>query len=734
MKLEDKLILEQALTQCKTTVKLAIKHFSGLMFLVFLGYFAILPAQAQNAKAFYLFGEQNQAGPIRLNDYLEVLPDEKGLLTLKDILSDNYQAKFKKTQDLASNTKYHWARIYFKNTQKQSVRWVFNILPFDEVTLFMPTQSGEFKQVKNGLHVPKEDISILYSPHSLLIEEVPISESIQVLYIRIKTDLYECGCPPVLKAYLTQNDQMLKNREELLHVAIAFQSVLWVMVIYNLFLWFFIKDRAYLYYILTMASLSFYFLLMDNFIYYWLGTAFRTQSKEFKFLITLLITLSCIFFINFTRHYFQTFQRAKPWDNAFKLLIILFILDALINMIALGYHQYYPMVSNILVLLMIVFVLFFTSYATFYKKYPSGQYYFWANITLFVFLFIYVLYLQDIIPYSTFAENSFKVGFISQLLGFSIALAGRINVFKQEIAQEKAENERLEKEKIIAIHRLTEEKNRELEQKVAERTLELSKVNEELNASNEALQGSLEIIKEEKQKSEELNHIKDRLFSIISHDLRSPLAQLEGVLSLSETGYLSHEELQYMLPEINKNIRYTSELTNNLLQWAKNQLEGITYEPSHFDLFEIANNKVYLFEVIAKKKGIAINNRIQKKTIVFGDKNMIDLVIRNLVSNAIKFCRKGDNIIIDAQKEDAFCKITIQDTGVGIPSEHIGKLFDNENFSTRGTQNEKGTGLGLILCKEFIEKNKGKIWVESIENEGSSFYFTIPLEEELVEK
>ncbi|HCN85285.1 MAG TPA: hypothetical protein DIT07_16950, partial [Sphingobacteriaceae bacterium] len=119
-------------------------------------------------------------------------------------------------------------------------------------------------------------------------------------------------------------------------------------------------------------------------------------------------------------------------------------------------------------------------------------------------------------------------------------------------------------------------------------------------------------------------------------------------------------------------------------------------------------------------------NSIKTHTMVFADKDMIELVLRNLIANAIKFCSKGDKISISAEQDDYIITVCVSDTGMGIKNENIDKLFGLSAFTTRGTDNEQGTGLGLLLCKDFIEKNNGKIWVESIYGEGSKFYFQIP--------
>ncbi len=227
----------------------------------------------------------------------------------------------------------------------------------------------------------------------------------------------------------------------------------------------------------------------------------------------------------------------------------------------------------------------------------------------------------------------------------------------------------------------------------------------------------------------ELSSIKDRLFSIVSHDLKSPLVNLKGILGLLVRGSLSQEKFQAIVPQLNKGVTTTLDLLENLLHWSKSQLKGFVVSPGHVDIGVLAETELNLFEKLSAEKGVTITNNIPANTIAFADKNMIDVVLRNLVANAIKFCKADGKITIDSEVNEGQVKITIADTGVGISEENVKKIFSSiENvFTTLGTNNEKGTGLGLLLCKEFVEKNKGTIGVESILNEGSKFWFTLPV-------
>ena len=263
----------------------------------------------------------------------------------------------------------------------------------------------------------------------------------------------------------------------------------------------------------------------------------------------------------------------------------------------------------------------------------------------------------------------------------------------------------------------------------------INKILEEQNA--EIIQQKEEILAQSEQifTQKELllqsNFSKDKLFSIISHDLRSPINSLQGALGILQEGLLSEEEVKNVSKTLLRKVQNTGYFLNNLLYWAKSQMGGIVVNPEKINLKTISEINTQLLASISDEKNISIINNIKLNIFSFADENMVDLVIRNLIENAIKFTPANGEININAVVKNSDILISIEDSGDGIKEEDLPKLFDTEtHFSTYGTSNEKGTGLGLTLCKDFIEKNKGQIWVESRYGKGSTFYFTLPAAEE----
>ncbi|MEI6142269.1 MAG: GAF domain-containing protein [Mariniphaga sp.] len=240
---------------------------------------------------------------------------------------------------------------------------------------------------------------------------------------------------------------------------------------------------------------------------------------------------------------------------------------------------------------------------------------------------------------------------------------------------------------------------------------------------------SEKILRESEARLRELNATKDKFFSIISHDLKSPFSAIMGFsellsIQMDEKDYEGIEEYAKIIKDSSQ--RAMSLLTN-LLLWARSQTSGMNFQPEYVELVSLINGIVELANDSAKQKSIKISKTMPHNMIGFVDKEMIGTILRNLISNAIKFTNDNGAILVEAHKNSKEISVSVSDNGVGIPGKTIEKLFClDQNLSTKGTKNETGTGLGLILCKEFVEKHGGKIYAESEIGLGSKFTFTVP--------
>jgi signal transduction histidine kinase len=258
------------------------------------------------------------------------------------------------------------------------------------------------------------------------------------------------------------------------------------------------------------------------------------------------------------------------------------------------------------------------------------------------------------------------------------------------------------------------------------RQLELNQAYEELKVKNfEINQRNFEIL-QQKEKLEELNALKDRLFMIISHDFRSPLHSLKGlIVLLNDSEFISPDEFRVLLKGLKYNVDQTYDLLENLLFWSKSQMKGFSVNKVKVNVYDLVFENNSLLRSFADKKDISIVNLVDPAVHVKADEDMTRLILRNLISNAIKFTDSGGIVTVHTENTGDSINISVADTGIGVgPSEKF-DLFA-QSLSKSGTQNEKGTGLGLMICKEFVEKNNGKIWVESEPRKGSRFTFSLP--------
>lgn len=274
----------------------------------------------------------------------------------------------------------------------------------------------------------------------------------------------------------------------------------------------------------------------------------------------------------------------------------------------------------------------------------------------------------------------------------------------------------VQEEKLAAQNLLLQDMNQFLEQQIKERTAELEVQKVELKQKNDQLK--------------ELNASKDKFFSIISHDLRGPFNTLLGFALLLKEHLkdYSQEEILRRIVKICNSAEKLYTLLENLLMWSQLQRGIMEYSPEELDLATIVQDNIELFHAQADYKQINLRMESDTKIVAYADLGMVNTVLRNLITNALKFTPVGGQVILTFRVENNHVNVIVADTGIGIPAERLPQLFRiDTQYTNPGTNGEQGTGLGLILCKELVEKNYGTIWAESTPGAGTTFTFTLPL-------
>jgi two-component system sensor histidine kinase/response regulator len=247
----------------------------------------------------------------------------------------------------------------------------------------------------------------------------------------------------------------------------------------------------------------------------------------------------------------------------------------------------------------------------------------------------------------------------------------------------------------------------------------------------ESERSAAKVMKENEGKLKELVATKDKFFNIVAHDLKNPFTSLLGSSELlfENIHHLETKSIQDLALILNDSAKSGYAILQNLLDWSRSQTGLLEINPERVNLRILINENISTLQLPAANKKIKVSNKVKEDVFVFADKNMINTILRNILSNAVKFTYKSGKVSVTTTMTTNEVIVSVKDTGIGIPEDKIEKLFSIETkYSLPGTENEQGTGLGLKLSKEFVEKLGGRIWVESIADKGSEFKFTIPLD------
>jgi signal transduction histidine kinase len=606
-------------------------------------------------------------------------------LTLDDVKNIKFDSlPVTKSPNFGFDRATHWFKLNITNESKNQ-DWLLEIAyaPLDIIDFYILTDSSlvpEHKVSGDRLAISTRDVP---HRHPIFSFSIAPGES-RTVYLRLST-ISSVQLPVTIwrpiNFYTTSFNVQIVNG--------FFYGGMILMLLYQLFLFFSMRDRITFYYVLTLLS-------MVNIVALFQGYTFRYLYPEHPGLNDIFAMFTGPAFVvssTFLTRSFLNLKKFSPLlDNLMLTNMLMNILTGLSMFIffphvSYEYHHYFILIHCILALSSAGFC--------FYKNYRSARYYLMAWVTVLIAAVFFTISNLGFIPgYMSTNYSGLMIGSIFQMLFISFALGDRWNILRKE-------------------NQLAKE-------------LELKRGQEENERLEREVQLRIEEIQQKNGKLEEVNRVKDKLFSVVSHDIKGPLGSLQLALSLLKSGDVSKDEFENLAKALEVRFVQTTEFIENLLQWATLQLKGETYEPSYLDLAKIAEETVTLLEADYRRKNITIKNNLHHSLQAFADLNMIRSVLRNLLTNAIKFTGTDGTITVNAMRTDQQVILSVTDTGVGISISHQHRMFTLGSVTTPGTKEEKGTGLGLLLCKEFVEKNGGRIWFESEVGKGTTFYFSLP--------
>ncbi len=573
-------------------------------------------------------------------------------------------------------------------------------------------QSGHFLPVSARVYPRSEFLGIL-AAH-------PATQKTFFLKLRQEMAFY---LPDTFVVSLWSEKQVAKRERDRLFYQGIFLGIIFVMALYNFLIFLTVRDISFLYYVFSIVGVGLYFMFYEGFLLeiLWTGCpVFNAYSFAF------IVPLTRMAWILFTQSYLHLGQILPRWNKFLNFLLLLYSIPIFTGLLSwLTPLDFSRLTVNwigtmgVIVLSMMLAM----GYLAWKKGFAPARYFLLANVLFSFGSILFILRETDWIANTLLTRYSVQFGVILQVILFSLGLADRLKKAREEVAQKELEKEKLARDQQKEKQKLIEAQKISLEQEVALQTADLKDKTLELETIIDQLRHS-------EQKLKTLNDLKDKFFSIISHDLKSPIATLHSFLNIliNYSDKISPDEFQKLASKTQTSVESLSLLLDNLLQWAMSQMEQIQFQPTSVAIESIIQDNIDLLTVSAESKQISIQTDFPPQLTLTVDKNMFSFVLRNLLNNALKFTPKGGKIKLTVRKNAENVIFKIIDDGVGIEASQLKRLFaEQQIFTTKGTAGEKGTGLGLLLCKEFIEKNGGTLSVESQLGKGTSFIVCLPV-------
>lgn len=637
----------------------------------------------------------NAAPVIPLSDetpFLRIAPqcgwfiDTSARLTMQDITRPGFAARFQPVKyEIATFGKTDaavWAHGSYSYAGADRVYLLIDFANIDSITLFY-YDKGALKTVQAGSHTPLKN---KLHPIPGFTLELPASGGQPLeFWLRIRT-----GNAVIIPLSLTTGDALPQSYPGMFLIGILYAGVLLTMFFYNLALAIWIKDRAaYLYY------LGYLFFLAVFILFYLLGYHVYLGQKMSSWLNQYgigAVAVSYMFALQFSIAFLQGREYAPKLTRIFNVLTWLLLITVACCLAGWRRATIYQQEAICLAAPILFIGMAIKAWQI---KYKPAIVFIIAWGALIVTIVLFALTNMGVLPYGRWTFHLLPVGSAIEVVMLSKALWYRYAL------KEKARLARQE----LRIQSATEQ-NSLLEQKVNERTQELQKALEQLQETNQA---------------------KDKMLNILAHDIRSPLNNLSGFLELAEKRVVETGQIQQFIQVLRRNISQIGKTMNNLLNWSLVQQNHIETVPSEVALSPLTRQIMDTYRFSAEQKKVELKMNMPEELVVVADSHQLELILRNLLDNAIKFTPEGGAITIGCRLKGEQAVIYISDTGTGMMQEEAEKLLQKSSFHVTGNgANAKGTGLGLQLCKEFVAGNGGVLQVKSAPGEGTEFYFSLP--------
>lgn len=568
-----------------------------------------------------------------------------------------------------------WLKLDYHNRSGGSAFLVIDVPNVEMIDLYEELPNGKLFHFRSGSLFSKSKGVVATNNFVFELPVLTAQNYRQSVYIRVQTNNVL-----LLPLKLATSESLITNGVVKIRYEAIIIGALVILFLFNLFLYLSFKDRIYFIYSIYVGTVFIYLIFYIRGYAYVLGQDFREFINLYPHIF---LSISCLASAVFSIKFLDIHKRLPKAVVIYKILVAIWII--IFFMSALGYKGLIATLVNYLLSLssLTLWVLGMWSY---FKGHKPALYYVLAWSFICGPILFITLTLSGVFSYHDYTFFVVPAGTTIELLLLSFALGDRFNTIRKQ-----------------NIRLITTQKER-LEKLVHGRTLKLNK--------------SVKML-------EETNAVKNKLFSIIAHDLRSPFNSLLSIFSLKDMNLLTFEDLKMLLNESRKSIDTIHNTLNNLLYWAKSQMEGVVASPVDFDLKTMVDDLILVYQPLLERKSIAILVEQDEYIMVYADENQVQLIMRNLIDNAIKFTPFGASIIIKMKSVPQHVSVSVIN-----PVSDADKLnltsFDTDKIQTPsyGTANEKGVGLGLHLCREYIAQNGGELRVE-INADQVSFCFQL---------